>query len=185
MADGTYTIDPFFVLTGQINEVKTKVADSVLENYKVQVAQTNDINNRAMQTMISESNMLADIKAQVAAASLAAQLAAARTDASHAAGVAMTQRLILESADGVKQLINVLNAQNLNTSLINTNTALVGSIGQYGALNLAYGGAVAAFQSATTNSAVNALGSALSSNGMVNTGTMAGVGQTSSPTTIR
>ena len=112
-------------------------------------------------------------------------MAAARTDASHAVAVAQTQRLILESGDSVKSLINVLNAQNLNTSLINTNTALVGSIGQFGALNLAYGGAVAAYQSASTNSAVNALGSALSSQGMVNTGTMAGVGQSSSPTTIR
>jgi hypothetical protein len=184
MAD-MLTIDPFFVLTGQINDVKTKVADGVLENYKMQVAQTNDINNRAMQTMISESTILSDIKAQIAAASMATQLSAARTDAAIAVSNATMQRVILEQADSVKGLMNGLNTQNLNTALVNTNQALVGLNGVYGGLNLAYGGAIAAVQSANTNSAINALGSAIAGQGMVNTGTMTGTTQTASPTTIR
>jgi len=130
------------------------------------------------------STIVADIKAQIAANALQSQLAAARTEGAIAVSGATLQRVILEQADNVKNLINVLNAQNLNTALVNTNTALVGSFGQYGALNLAYGGAVAAVQSANTSSAINALGSAVSTNGMINTGTMRGVGQTSTPTSI-
>jgi hypothetical protein len=55
---------------------------------------------------------------------------------------------------------------------------------QYGGLGLAYGGAVSAFQSASTNSALNALNSAISTQGLVNTGTMTGTTQTSTPTSI-
>jgi hypothetical protein len=47
MAD-MLTTDPFFALTNQVAGVREKVSDSIFENYKLQVAQTNDINNRAM-----------------------------------------------------------------------------------------------------------------------------------------
>jgi hypothetical protein len=55
---------------------------------------------------------------------------------------------------------------------------------QFGGLGLAYGGAVSAYQSANQLSAVNALQSAISSQGLVNTGTMTGTTQTSTPTSI-
>ena len=184
MAD-MLTADPFFMLSGQVSDVKTKVSDSVFENYKLQVAQTNDINNRAMQVALHDATALADLKTQVADGTLQTMLAAARTDAAIGATASATQRTIFEQGELTRGVINALNTQNLNTALINTNTALSGLNGLYGGLGLAYGGAVAAYQSANTVSSVNALGSAIASNGIINTGTLTGSTQTATPTTIR
>ena len=189
------TTDPFFALTGQIQGVREKVSDSIFENYKLQVAQTNDINNRAMQVALHDATALADLKQATSEGTLQTMLAASRTDAAIGATSAGIQRSIAEAAisqqrvtmeegERTRGLINALNTQNLNTALINTNVAYSGLGVQYGGLGLAYGGAVSAFQSASTNSALNALNSAISSQGMVNTGTMTGVGQTSTPTSI-
>jgi hypothetical protein len=66
MADFTsLATDPFFSLSQQVGDVKSKVADSIFENYKLQVAQANDINNRAMQVALHDSTALADLKTQV------------------------------------------------------------------------------------------------------------------------
>ena len=183
MAD-MLTTDPFFALTGQIQGVREKVSDSVFENYKLQVAQTNDINNRAMQVALHDATALADLKQAVSEGILQTMLAAGRTDAVVAATAAATQREVSNQGELTRGLVNALNTQNLNTALINTNVAYSGLGVQYGGLGLAYGGAVSAFQSASTNSALNALNSAISTQGMVNTGTMTGVGQTSTPTSI-
>jgi len=179
------TTDPFFSLNTQVNDVKTKVADSIFENYKLQVAQTNDINNRAMQVALHDASALADLKQAVADGTLQTMLSAARTDAAIGATAMQTQREIMNQGEMTRGLINALNTQNLNTALINTNTALTGLGGQYAGLGLAYGGAVSAYQSANTVSAVNALNSAIASNGVINTGTMSGTTQTATPTTIR
>jgi hypothetical protein len=186
MADltGMMTTDPFFSLLQNVQEVKTKVSDSIFENYKLQIAQTNDINNRAMQVALHDSTALADLKQAAAEGTLQAMLAASRTDAAIGATAMSTQRTVMEQGELTRGLINGLNTQNLNTALINTNTALSGLNGQYSGLGLAYGGAVAAFQSSSTNSAVNALNSAISTQGLVNTGTMTGTTQTSTPTSI-
>ena len=183
MAD-MLTTDPFFALTNQVAGVREKVSDSIFENYKLQVAQTNDINNRAMQVALHDSSELASIKQEVANSTLQTMLAAARTDAAIGATSAAAQRLTMEQAEATRRLIVDLNTQNLNTALINTNTALTGLGVQFGGLGLAYGGAVAAYQSANQVSAVNALQSAISSQGLVNTGTMTGTTQTSTPTSI-
>lgn len=179
------TTDPFFSLNTQINDVKTKVADSIFENYKLQVAQSNDINNRAMQVAMHDASALADLKQAVADGTLQTMLSAARTDSAIGATAMQTQREIMNQGEMTRGLINALNTQNLNTALINTNTALAGLGGQYAGLGLAYGGAVSAYQSANTVSAVNALNSAIASNGVINTGTMSGTSQTATPTTIR
>jgi len=185
MADLTgMSTDPFFSLLQNVQDVKTKVSDSVFENYKLQVAQTNDINNRAMQVALHDASALADLKQAAAEGTLQTMLAAGRTDAAIGATAGATQRAVFEQGELTRRLIQDLNTQNLNTALINTNTALSGLNGQYSGLGLAYGGAVAAFQSASTNSAVNALNSAISSQGLVNTGTMTGTTQTSTPTSI-
>jgi hypothetical protein len=186
MADmSTLTTDPFFALTNQVAGVREKVSDSIFENYKLQVAQTNDINNRAMQVALHDATALADLKQAVADGTLQTMLAAARTDAAIGATAMATQRTVMEQGELTRGLINALNTQNLNTALINTNTALTGLNGLYGGLGLAYGGAVAAYQSANNVNAVNALGSALASNGIINTGTLTGTTQTATPTTIR
>jgi hypothetical protein len=186
MADmSTLTTDPFFSLTNQVAGVREKVSDSIFENYKLQVAQTNDINNRAMQVALHDASALADLKQATSDGTLQTMLAAARTDAVVAQTAAATTRAVMEQGEMTRGLINALNTQNLNTALINTNVAFSGLGVQYGGLGLAYGGAVSAFQSVSTNSAVNALNSAISSQGLVNTGTMTGTTQTSTPTSIR
>ena len=186
MADATgfLSVDPFFVLTGQINEVKTKVSDSVFENYKLQVAQTNDINNRAMQVALHDATALADLKTQVSDGTLQTMLAASRTDGAIGAASGANQRVTFEQGELTRNLVQSLNTQNLNTALINTNSALVGLSGQYGGLGIAYGGAVAAYQNASSVSAINAVGSSLAGNSNINTGFQAGTRQSATPTTI-
>ena len=194
MADGI-TTDPFFMLNGQIHGVREKVSDSIFENYKLQVAQTNDINNRAMQVALSNTSSIADLKGAVSKGTLETMLAAERTSSAIGQTSAAVQRsisdaafaqqrLTMEQAEITRDLINGVNTQNLNTALINTNTALSSLGTQYGGLGLAYGGAIGAYQSANQVSAINALGSALASNGIINTGTAANVAQTGTPTSI-
>jgi len=185
MADmATLTTDPFFSILQNVQDVKTKVSDSIFENYKLQVAQTNDINNRAMQVALHDASELSTIKQEIANGTLQAMLAAARTDAAIGATAMATQRTVMEQAEATRGLINALNTQNLNTALINTNVAFSGLGVQYGGLGLAYGGAVSAYQS--SNSALNALNSAISSQGMINTGTLTGnTTQTATPNSIR
>lgn len=183
MADMLST-DPFFFLTNQVAGVREKVSDSIFENYKLQVAQTNDINNRSMQVALSNSSSFADLKTAVSKGTLETMLSASRTDAAIGATSAANQRLVMEQGEATRRLVVDLNTQNLNTALINTNTALTGLSGQYGGLGIAYGGAVSAYQSANQVNAVNALGSAIASNGLINTGTAANIAQTGTPTSI-
>jgi len=213
MAD-MLTTDPFFHLSRETAGLREKVSDSVFENYKLQVAQTNDINNRAtatandinnraMQVALHDATALADLKAatsegtlqnmlaaertnaKIAESALQLMLASGRTDAAIGATAAATQRLIFEEGQRTRDLMNGLNTQNLNTALINTNTYLSGLGGQYAGLGLAYGGAVAAYQSANQVSAINSLGSAISSQGQNVVGAGAvGGAQTATPTSI-
>jgi hypothetical protein len=185
MADITsFTMDPFYALSREVEATKTKVADSVFENYKLQVAQSNDINNRAMQVALHDTAALANLKQQVADSILQTMLAAGRTDAAIGATALATQRTVMEQAEKTRGLISGLNTQNLNTALINQNTALVGGGLGYQGLGLAYGGLNTAYQSANLNSAINAVGSQVVGQRLVNTGTMATTSQTSSPTSV-
>lgn len=184
MAD-MLTTDPFFNLTNQVAGVREKVSDSIFENYKLQVAQTNDINNRAMQVALHDASELAAIKQEIANGTLQAMLAAQRTDSVVAQTAAATTRAVMEQGELTRGLVNALNTQNLNTALINTNTALTGMNGLYGGLGLAYGGAVSAFNQSSTTSAINALNSAIASQGMVTVGAGAvGGTQTATPTSV-
>lgn len=183
MAD-MLTTDPFFSLLQNVQGVKEKVGDSIFENYKLQVAQTNDINNRAMQVALHDATALADLKQAVAEGTLQTMLAAGRTDAAIGQTAAATMRAVMEQGELTRGVVNALNTQNLNTALINTNTALSGVGVAYAGLGVAYGGAVAAYQSANSVNAINALNSAISNQGLVNTGTMTGTTQTSTPTSI-
>lgn len=187
MADTTatsYVMDPFYALSREVESTKTKVADSVFENYKLAVAQTNDINNRAMQVALSGSSALAALKASVSAGTLQTMLAASRTDGAIGATAMSTQRTVMEQGEATRGLINGINTQNLNTALINTNTALVGGSIGYSNLGLAYGGLNSAVQSADVTSAINAFGSQVAQQRVVNTGNMTGTVQTSTSTNI-
>ena len=185
MAD-MLTTDPFFSLLQNVQDVKTKVSDSIFENYKLQVAQTNDVNNRAMQVALHNATALSDLKTATTNGTLQAMLAASRTDAQIGATAMATQRTIMEQGELTRGLIASLNTQNLNTALINTNTALVGVGGQYAGLGLAYGGAVSAYQSANQVNAVNALGSAVANQrqNVIGAGAIGGV-QEATPTAVR
>jgi hypothetical protein len=170
MADYSLATDPFFSLSQEVSAVKEKVADSVFEGYKLQVAQTNDINNRAMQVALHDAAALADLKGAASKGTLETMLAAARTDAAVGATAMATQREVMHQGEFDRNLINGINTQNLNTALINTNTTISSLGTQFGGLGLAYGGAVAAVQSANQFSAVNAVGSAVTGQRFVNTG---------------
>jgi hypothetical protein len=185
MAEMTsFVMDPFYALSREVEATKTKVADSVFENYKLQVAQSNDINNRAMQVALHDTAAFATIKQQIADSVLQTMLAAGRTDAQIGATAMSTQRLVMEQAEKTRGLITGLNTQNLNTALINQNTALVGGGLGYQGLGLAYGGLNSAYQSVQTNTAINALGSQVVGQRLVNTGTFTGSNQTATPTNI-
>jgi hypothetical protein len=187
MADTTTSIlatDPFFSVLQNVQDVKTKVADSIFENYKLQVAQTADINNRAMQVALHDTGSLADLKAAVSKSTLDTMLSSARTDGQLGATAMGTQREIMHQGEFDRNLINGLNTQNLNTALINTNIGFSGLQGQYSGLGLAYGGAVSAWQSANQVSSVNALHSAVANQRFVNTGNATATSQTTSPTSI-
>lgn len=181
---GGWTMDPFYALSKEIEAVKTKVADSVFENYKLAVAQTNDINNRAMQVALHDTAALADLKAAVSKGTLETMLAAARTDAAVGATAMATQRVVMEQGELTRALIQEIDRENLNTALINTNTALVGGGVAFNGLGLAAAGVNSAVQSANTNSAVNAFQSQLSGQRFVNTGNSNGTVQTSTPTSV-
>ena len=189
------TTDPFFHLSRENASLREKVSDSIFENYKLQVAQTNDINNRGMQVALSNTSSLADLKGAVSKGTLETMLSAARTDAiigqtsaalqrSIADSSFAQQRLTMEQSEMTRDLVNGLNTQNLNTALINTNIGFAGLNTLYGGLGLAYGGAVNATQVATTNSAINALDSAISNQRLINTGNIANSTQTSNPQSI-
>jgi hypothetical protein len=179
------TTDPFFHLSREVAGVREKVSDSIFENYKLQVAQTNDVNNRAMQVALANASALAGLKQATTDSILQTMLAAGRTDAAIGATAAANQRLVMEQSEATRRLIVDLNTQNLNTALINTNTAFTGLGVQFGGLGLAYGGAVSAYQSANSVNAVNALGSAVSGQRFVNTGVATSTTQTSTPTAIQ
>ena len=186
MADlTTMATDPFFSLLQNVQDVKNKVSDSIFENYKLQVAQTNDINNRAMQVALHDATALADLKQATADGTLQTMLAASRTDAQIGATAMATQRTVMEQGELTRGLVTALNTQNLNTALINTNTALVGLNGMYGGLGIAYGGAVSAYQSANQVNALSALNSAVASQGqnVIGAGAVGGA-QTATPTSV-
>lgn len=178
------TTDPFFSLLVNVQDVKAKVADSIFENYKLQVAQANDINNRAMQVALHDAGALADLKGAVSKGTLETMLAAARTDAAIGQTAMATDRVVREQGEATRELVNFLNTQNLNTALVNVNTAITGLNGQYVGLGLAYGGAVSAVQSANSVAAINATQSAVSGQRFVNTGVATDTTQASTPTQV-
>jgi len=180
----TLVTDPFFSVVQNVQDVKTKVADSVFENYKLQVAQANDINNRAMQVALHDMQALADLKQAQSSSTLQTMLAAARTDGAIGATAMATQRDVMHQGERDRGLVNMLNTQSLITALINTNVGYSGLQGGYASLGLAYGGAVNAVQSATQYSAVNTVGSAVTGQRLVNTGNIANTTQSGNATSI-
>ena len=175
---------PFYSLANEVGEVKTKVADSIFENYKLQVAQTNDINNRAMQTAFHTGSAIEAVKDATMSQFLQTQLSLANSSAKSAAEFAATQTRVMEQGESTRGLIGSIDRENLNTALINTNTALYGNNVAYLGLGSAVGGLNSAYQSANTASALNAFQSQYANQGVINTGTATDIAQTANPTKI-
>lgn len=182
---GEFIMDPFYALSKDVEATKTKVADSIFEDYKLQVAQTNEINNRAMQVALNNMTALSNLKSAVSKGTLETMIEFSKTDAAVARNAMATQKTVMEEAERSRELVLALNTQNLNTALINTNTAVIGSGVAYAGLGSAFGGLNSAVQSANTNNLVNAFGSQISRQRVINTGDMTDTTQTDSPTMIR
>lgn len=179
-------MDPLFQMYTKLGEVETKVSDSIFENYKLQVAQTNDINNRAMQTAFHTDAALAALKQTVNDANLQSMLAAERLAATVMQSAAHTNEVVLQDGIATRTLIGNIDLQNLNRELTDRSTEAIALREGYRGFERDWGRLNGAFQSASVSSQIAALGSQLQSSrqGVVNTGTMTGTTQTSTPTNI-
>lgn len=153
--------------------------------------QQNDFSNATAVAALKASTDAASMRLsmEVAASArdsvAAAQLEGARTAAANALGQATLERSLLADGQRTRDLVNGINLQNLQTQMIFQNNQITAGGLAYHGLGLAYGGLNSAYQSANTSSAINAFQSQIASQGVVNTGTMAGTTQSNTPTSIR
>jgi hypothetical protein len=194
MADNNTTLppmesfmsDPMFQVYTKLGEIETKISNSVFENYKLNVAQTNDINNRAMQTAFHTDAALAALKQTVNDANTQNLLAAERLKSAVELSAAHTNEVTMQQGSVTNGLIGSIDRENLSRELTDRATEIValreghrGWLRDWGSLN-------SAVQTAAVNTQLSALGSQLQSvgQGFVNTGTSTGTTQTSTPTNI-
>ena len=178
------TSDPFQALTSQVQAVQEKISDAAVGEYQQTIEQSTNINELNYQAFIHKLKLESDLKRDAAVNELAMALAEQHNLLAVIEQDQINQRLAIASADSQKDLTNSYNQQNLNTALMIGATQLVSQQGSTASMNLAYGDAISTVQTINTVTAVNATRSAVSNQRMVNTGTMAGVGQTSSPTSV-
>ena len=178
------TSDPFQALTSQVQAVQEKISDAAVGEYQQTIEQSTNINELNYQAFIHKLKLESDLKRDAAVNELAMALAEQHNLLAVIEQDQINQRLALASADSQKDLTNSYNQQNLNTALMIGATQLVSQQGSTASMNLAYGDAISTVQTINTVTAVNATRSAVSNQRMVNTGTMAGVGQASSPTSV-
>jgi hypothetical protein len=150
------------------------------------------------QYAFSNATALAALKAstdqQFAATQAAIQLAASQTSAAAtlageraasaaALGQALIGQQIVQDGNSTRALVNELKMEQLNRELIERNAALVSERDRCGYWQNQHGNS----QFASVNSALQAFQSQLQETrqGMVNFGTMAGVGQTSTSNNVR
>ena len=178
------TSDPFQALTSQVQAVQEKISDAAVGEYQQTIEQSTNINELNYQAFIHKLKLESDLKRDAAVNELAMALAEQHNLLAVIEQDQINQRLAIASADSQKDLTNSYNQQNLNTALMIGATQLVSQQGSTASMNLAYGDAISTVQTINTVTAVNATRSAVSNQRMVNTGTMAGVGQASSPTSV-
>lgn len=182
----TFLTDPMFQVYTKMGEIETKVSDSVFENYKLQVAQTNDINNRAMQTAFHTTAALDALKQAVNDANTQNLLAAERLKSTVELSAAHTAEVVMQEGGQTNAVIGSIDRENLNRELTDRATAIAALSEGYRGWERDWGGLNGAFQSANVASQVSALGSQLqgASQGFLNTGTATGNAQTQTPTNI-
>lgn len=134
-------------------------------------------------TDLQFANTMGEIKTQGALGQAAAALEAAKVAAAVALGQAMLGQQIVADGNATRALINDRQVEALNRELIERNAVLVSERdrGRY------WEGQYGNNQFAQVNSALNAFQSQLQETrqGMVNFGTMAGVGQSSTSNNVR
>lgn len=182
----TMLTDPLFQVYTKLGEVETKVSDSIFENYKLQVAQTNDINNRAMQTAFATDSAVAALKQVVNDANAQNMLAAERLKAAVMQSAAHTNEVTVSQGIVTRAEIAGIDRQNLNRELTDRATEVIALRDGFRRFDRDFAGLNSAVQSANVHSQISALGSQLQSVGQsfVNTGSSTGTVQTSEPTNI-
>ena len=182
----TFLTDPMFQVYTKMGEIETKVSDSIFENYKLQVAQTNDINNRAMQTAFHTAATLDALKQAVNDANTQNLLAAERLKSTVELSAAHTAEVVMQEGGQTNGIIGSIDRENLNRQLTDRATEIFALRDGYRGWERDFAGLNGAFQSANVASQVTALGSQLqgAGQGFVNTGTASGNAQTQTPTNI-
>lgn len=179
-------MDPLFQIYTKMGEIETKIANSVFENYKLSVAQTNDINNRAMQTAFHTDATIAALKQTVNDANTQNMLAFERLNSAVQLAAAHTNEVVMAEGGATRALIGSIDRENLNRQLTDRATEVFALREGFRGYDRDWGRLNSAFQASSVNSQLAALGSQLQSvrQGVINTGTMAGTTQTSTPTNI-
>jgi hypothetical protein len=182
----SFMTDPMFQVYTKLGEIETKVSDSVFENYKLQVAQTNDINNRAMQTAFHTDAALAALKQTANDVNTQNLLAAERLRSAVELSAAHTAEVVMKEGSVTNSIIGSIDRENLSRELSDRAVEIAALREGYRGWERDWGGLNTAVQTASVSSQVAALGSQLQSvrQGFVNTGTSTGTTQTSSPTNI-
>lgn len=183
---GIMSSDPLFQIYTKLGEIQTKVSDSVFENYKLSVAQTNDINNRAMQTAFHTDGALAALKQAVNDSSTQSMLAAERLKSAVQLAAAHSDEVTMQQGSLTASIIGSIDRENLSRELTDRATEIVALREGFRGFDRDWGALNGAVQSASVSSQISALGSQLQSvgQGFVNTGTATDTTQTSTPTNI-
>lgn len=179
-------MDPLFQIYTKLGEIETKVADSVFENYKLSVAQTNDINNRAMQTAFHTDAAIAALKQTVNDANTQNLLAFERLNSAVQLAAAHTNEVVMNEASATRTIIGSIDRENLNRQLTDRAVEIAALSEGVRGWERDWGRLNGAYQSANVATQIAALGSQLQSarQGVINTGTFTGNTQTQTPTNI-
>ncbi len=182
----SFMSDPLFQVYTKMGEIETKISDSIFENYKLQVAQTNEINNRAMQTAFHTDAALAALRQTVNDANTQNLLAAERIKSAVELSAAHTNEVTMKEGSLIASIVGSIDRENLSRELTDRATEIVALREGYRGWERDWGGLNTAVQSASVSSQISALGSQLQSvgQGFINTGTAVDTTQTSTPTNI-
>ena len=183
---GSFTTDPMFQIYTKMGEIETKVSDSVFENYKLQVAQTNDINNRAMQTAFHTATQLDALKQAVNDANTQSMLAAERLKSAIQLSAAHTAEVVMAEGGATNAIIGSIDRENLNRELTDRATEVVALREGFHGWRRDFDALGGVVQAAGVSNQIAALGSQLQhvGQGFVNTGTATDTVQRSNPTNI-
>jgi hypothetical protein len=182
----SFTTDPMFQVYTKLGEIETKISDSIFENYKLQVAQTNDLNNRAMQTAFHTDSALAALKQTVNDANTQSMLAAERLKSAVQLAAAHTAEVVMSEGGATNGIIGSIDRENLSRELTDRATEVIALREGFRGWERDWVGLQGVTQVAGVSSQISALGSQLQGvgQGFVNTGLAVDTSQTATPTNI-